>query len=215
MPSSSALPQKSLRASSQAIAMPNGSATTVATTAIRSDSGTAVHSSGVREKSTVMPAKAGIVDAGANGSPLRDDDDAACIRRRPHQEREAVLLEHRLGDAAAQESEIRGGLGLGVRGRGDRIDDRRDASRPGRRRRSSRSARPWRRSRTRCRARLRRARPAPARRAHCRPSRTCSRTEAQMPSFSSALLAYLPTGTEFTSPVAMRPSPISLARSKP
>ena len=40
-------------------------------------------------------------------------------------------------------------------------------------------------------------------------------TEAQMPSFSSALLAYLPTGTEFTSPVAMRPSPTSLARSKP
>ena len=36
-----------------------------------------------------------------------------------------------------------------------------------------------------------------------------------MPSFSSALLAYLPTGTELTSPVAMRPSPISLARSKP
>ena len=38
MPSSSALPQKSLRASSQAIAMPNGSATSVATTAMRSDS---------------------------------------------------------------------------------------------------------------------------------------------------------------------------------
>ena len=39
-------------------------------------------------------------------------------------------------------------------------------------------------------------------------------TEAQMPSFSSAPLAYLPTGTELTSPVAMRPSPISFARSK-
>ena len=36
-----------------------------------------------------------------------------------------------------------------------------------------------------------------------------------MPSFSSAALAYLPTGTELTSPVAMRPSPTSLARSKP
>ena len=42
--SSSALPQKSLRASSLAMAMPNGSATTVATTAMRSDSATAVHS---------------------------------------------------------------------------------------------------------------------------------------------------------------------------
>jgi hypothetical protein len=40
-------------------------------------------------------------------------------------------------------------------------------------------------------------------------------TEAQIPSFSSALLAYFPTGTELTSAVAMRPSPISFARSKP
>jgi hypothetical protein len=37
-----------LRASSQAMASPNGSATAVATSAIRSDSSTAVHSSGVR-----------------------------------------------------------------------------------------------------------------------------------------------------------------------
>src|SRR5262245_49567726 len=48
MPSSSALPQNSLRASSQAMASPNGSATAVATSAMRSDSSTAVHSSGVR-----------------------------------------------------------------------------------------------------------------------------------------------------------------------
>ena len=48
MPSSSDLPQKSLRASSQATAMPNGSATTVATSAIRSDRWIAIHSSGVR-----------------------------------------------------------------------------------------------------------------------------------------------------------------------
>ena len=42
------MPQKSLRASSQATAMPNGSDTKVATSAMRSDSSTAVHSSGVR-----------------------------------------------------------------------------------------------------------------------------------------------------------------------
>ena len=35
------------------------------------------------------------------------------------------------------------------------------------------------------------------------------------PSFSSAALAYLPTGTALTSPVAILPSPASLARSKP
>ena len=35
------------------------------------------------------------------------------------------------------------------------------------------------------------------------------------PSFSSAALAYLPTGTDLTSPVAILPSPASLARSKP
>src|SRR5690348_10093787 len=54
MPSTTALPQKFLRASSHAIAMPNGSATTVATTAMRSDSSIAVHSSGVRS-STAQP----------------------------------------------------------------------------------------------------------------------------------------------------------------
>ena len=37
----------------------------------------------------------------------------------------------------------------------------------------------------------------------------------QAPSFSSAALAYLPTGTDLTSPVAILPSPASLARSKP
>src|SRR5205814_1775670 len=42
------LAQNSLRASSQAMASPNGSATSVATKAMRSDSSTAVHSSGVR-----------------------------------------------------------------------------------------------------------------------------------------------------------------------
>ena len=46
MPSTSALPQKSLRASNVAIAMPNGSATTVDTAATRSDSWTAVQSWG-------------------------------------------------------------------------------------------------------------------------------------------------------------------------
>ena len=38
---------------------------------------------------------------------------------------------------------------------------------------------------------------------------------AQTPSFSSAALAYLPAGTARTSPTAMRPSPASLAMSKP
>src|SRR6202012_3929205 len=38
---------------------------------------------------------------------------------------------------------------------------------------------------------------------------------AHRPSFSSAALAYLPTGTELTSPVAIRPWPASFARSKP
>ena len=36
-----------------------------------------------------------------------------------------------------------------------------------------------------------------------------------MPSFWSAAMAYRPTGTDLTSPVAMRLSPTSLARSKP
>ena len=49
MPSSSALPQKSFRASTHAIAMAKGSAAIVATIAIRSESATAVHSSGVSE----------------------------------------------------------------------------------------------------------------------------------------------------------------------
>ena len=49
------MPQKSLRASSQATAMPNGSDTTVATTAMRSDSSTAVHSSGVRSNTHAVP----------------------------------------------------------------------------------------------------------------------------------------------------------------
>src|SRR5690348_8286464 len=48
MPSTSALPQKFLRASTQATVTPNGSATAVATIAIRNDRRTAVHSSGVR-----------------------------------------------------------------------------------------------------------------------------------------------------------------------
>src|SRR5262245_7973091 len=59
MPSSSALPQKFLRASSQAIAMPNGNATTVATPAMRSESRTAVHSSGVRESTGLGVGKLG------------------------------------------------------------------------------------------------------------------------------------------------------------
>ena len=37
----------------------------------------------------------------------------------------------------------------------------------------------------------------------------------QAPSFCSADRAYFPTGTAFTSPVAILPSPASLARSKP
>jgi hypothetical protein len=40
------LPQKLPRANSQPIAMPNGSAHAVATTAMRSDNSTAVHSAG-------------------------------------------------------------------------------------------------------------------------------------------------------------------------
>ena len=44
--STSDLPQKSLRASSVAMAMPKGSDTSVATTAMRSDSATAVQSWG-------------------------------------------------------------------------------------------------------------------------------------------------------------------------
>src|SRR5947207_11857854 len=107
MPSSSALPQKSLRASNQAIAMPNGSATTVATTAMRSESSTAVHSSGVRENTS------------PHGSGWSN-----VSRRRPQQEGEAMLLEHGLRDTAAQEGQIRRGLRLGIHGRCHRIDDR-------------------------------------------------------------------------------------------
>ena len=54
MPSSTVLPQKFLRASSQPMAMPNGSAHAVATMAMRSDSATAVHSAGERS-STAVP----------------------------------------------------------------------------------------------------------------------------------------------------------------
>ena len=46
------LPQKFLRANSQPIAMPNGSAHAVATIAMRSDSPTAVHSAGERSNSS-------------------------------------------------------------------------------------------------------------------------------------------------------------------
>ena len=149
MPSSSALPQKSLRASSHATAMPNGSATTVATTAIRSERRIAVHSSGVRENTTSQD-----VGRTRNVKPYCSNTALAVPPRR---KRDRPRL-------PAWRSPSR---------RPDRRSP--DASPPGRRRRSSRSARPWRRSRRRCRARLRRARPAPARRARCRPSRISSR----------------------------------------
>ena len=129
-----------------------------------------------------------------------------------HQEREAVLLEHRLAPSpTAQESEKGGRVGVRRR-RGRARPDRRsaDASPPGTCRRSSRSARPRRRSRRRCRAAPRRARPAPARRARSRPARPCPRRAAQTPSFSSAALPYLPAGTALTSPIASRPSPTQL-----
>ena len=54
MPSSTLLPQKFVRASSQPMAMPNGSAHAVATTAMRSDSATAVHSAGVRSSTACL-----------------------------------------------------------------------------------------------------------------------------------------------------------------
>ncbi len=53
-PSSTLLPQKFARASSQPMAMPNGSAHAVATTAIRNDSATAVHSAGVRSSTACL-----------------------------------------------------------------------------------------------------------------------------------------------------------------
>ena len=158
-----------------------------------------------------------------DGDPQRKQDRRPFCRRefehalgrRADQEREAVFLEDGLGRRRAQEGEIAGGFRLRSRRRRDRIDDRRDANPPGRCRRSSRRVRPWRRSHRRCRARLRRAPPAPAPRARFRPSRISARPHVHAPSFSSAALAYLPTGTDLTSPVAILPSPASLARSKP
>src|SRR6202035_367386 len=79
--------------------MPNGSDTTVAHSAMRSDSRTAVHSSGV-------------------SSSMR-------LRRRLAQDREAVALEYGLGRGRAQEAEVAFGLRLRRGGRRERIDDRR------------------------------------------------------------------------------------------
>src|SRR5258708_33824011 len=98
MPSSSALPQKLLRASTHAIAIPNGNATTVATTAMRSESSTAVHSSGVRENKKA----------------------SRRLGRWLDQEREAVRLEHGFRSARTQEGEIRRRLGLRRPGPGAR-----------------------------------------------------------------------------------------------
>ena len=166
MPSSSDLPQKSLRASSHATAMPNGSATTVATIAIRSDRRIAIHSSGVRSNTRYA------------GAAQRYD--VGLTRKR-----EAVAFEHRSStacDCRKSSSAVASGFALTVAR--DRIDDL--GMRVGRevRRRSSRRARPWRRSRRRCRARPRRARPASARRARSRPWPSRFSTDAQMPSFS-------------------------------
>src|SRR5258708_11327557 len=83
MPSSSALPQKLLRASTHATAMPNGSATTVATTAMRSESSTAVHSSGVRENKKA----------------------SRRLGRWLDQERKAISLEHGLRGTGTQEGD--------------------------------------------------------------------------------------------------------------
>src|SRR5204863_256394 len=71
-PSSSALPQNCLRASSQASASPNGSATAVATSAILSDRWTATHSSG--ESSSMAYQRCASIDA-ENTAPLEGDYD--------------------------------------------------------------------------------------------------------------------------------------------
>src|SRR6185437_1041728 len=98
--STSDLPQKFLRASSVAMAMPKGSATTVETAATRSDSATAVHSWGVSSSTR--------------------------LRHRLDQEAEAVFLEDCLGRRPTQKSEIlrsRGALAGGRLRHG--ISDRR------------------------------------------------------------------------------------------
>src|SRR5580704_18250406 len=83
-PSSTLLPQKFVRASSQPMPMPNGSANAVATTAIRNDSATAVHSAGVRSNTLLNPPLQGEVKKGQRS------------RGRLHQNGEAVRFENRL-----------------------------------------------------------------------------------------------------------------------
>src|SRR5262249_51689098 len=112
-PSSSALPQKFLRASSQATAMPNGSAATVGSSAILSERRIATHLSG--ERSSIRKAR---------GGAAREQTNWGRSRRRPHQERKPVGLEHRLRRARAQEREVARGVGVGVHRQRHGIDDR-------------------------------------------------------------------------------------------
>src|SRR5262245_34713259 len=91
-------PQNSRRASTQASATPNGVATSVATTATRSESWIAVHSVG---------------------------EISSTSGRRLDQIDEAVALENGLGGLRQQEGQISSGLGFCLRRRGYGIDDRR------------------------------------------------------------------------------------------
>ncbi len=153
--------------------------------------------------------------SGSPSSSVGRDIEHARSGHRADQEREAVFLEDGLGRGRAQEGQIVRGLRLRGRRRGDRIDDGRMRVWPGRCRRSSRRARPWRRSHRRCRAPPRRAPPASAPRARCRPSRISARPRSTRRAFPARPWRICRPAPTCTSPVAMRPSPASFARSKP
>src|ERR1700729_1113689 len=140
MPLRSVLPQNCLRASSQPIASPNGSAQAVATTPMRSDSSTAVHSAGERPNMKPVtlrwppmgPTRSGRPDDKLRGprramaaalhpsrlAALAPQDDGSNAehdgsRRRFYQKGEAVALENGFRSRGAQERQIQRRFGLG------------------------------------------------------------------------------------------------------
>src|SRR4029453_10803858 len=82
-PLSSDWPQNRPRASTMAMAMPNGRLTSVATTATLRLSRTAVHSSGLRVIQSMLGSPQRIVDGISSGPPLAEHGESLRLEQRP------------------------------------------------------------------------------------------------------------------------------------
>src|SRR5271168_4895583 len=130
MPSSNVLPQKSVRASNQPMATPNGSANTVATIETRSDSSTAIHSSGDRLNTERLNTWAlfrlqSSIRGDKNGFSTTDHAPANNLKQLGFcQHPKSVTFENRPGGRLSQECEILRGVRFGAFGHCHRVDDR-------------------------------------------------------------------------------------------